>query len=123
MITYKIIQYKCNHKYLRLPGVKLISKCPICKTTQKTVTTFCRDCEEKIVDVPKAGHRRRRCTACEKVHHAAICKEAHDKKYRHRTYFNGKAQYSTKETQKETAERIINEVFNRLSLKFVPVMK
>ena len=121
-MNFKIISFKCGCKYILLLDKPIFKggKCPEHDKLQASVTLWCIDCHKKLEVKPQVGHRQMRCPLCSKLHQAEVNKENWRTKYAGRYKQAGVIQYSAKEPECVKAERIINDVFAKLRLKFIP---
>ena len=123
-MNYKVICFKCGCKYKWFNGTERPYKvCPEHKRPVGSYIIWCEMCGKKVVAIPRAGYRQKRCSDCKVIHER---KESKMWFARHPGYQRGRdtnkyRKEKPQETPQEEAKRIINEIFENLGLKYVPV--
>ena len=125
MINYRTIKYKCGCRYVIIadPDKRIFKagKCPEHNSGQDYIILCCVDCGKRLKVRPQIGHRQKRCSKCAKIHQLEVNRYNWKNKYAGRYKQSGRIQYLGRETDKSKAKRIVDEIFDKLRLKFMPV--
>jgi len=124
-MNFKVIEYRCGCKYILItdPNKRIFKtgKCPQHWQNQKHIILWCKDCNTRLKVRPQIGHRQKRCSKCAKIHQLEVNRYNWKNKYAGRYKQSGRIQYLGRETDKSKAKRIVDEIFDKLRLKFKPV--
>ena len=115
MITYRIVQFRCNCRYIYTGVNNRPSKCQEHGTTQKSVTFWCDICGTKHTVKPLSGLKKR-CYWCSMYKQRGDINLAFQKKYNK----EHNIQELTSETLSEKDERHLDECFSKVREKFRP---
>jgi len=80
LITYRVVHFRCNCKYIYTGISNRPKKCPEHNKAQLTVTFWCDMCGTKYVVPPLQGTKKR-CYECSKYQHRGLVNRRWQKKY------------------------------------------